>query len=74
MRSGRGRGRGRIGGYVCHFAKDLLAGKRGRNLNSWVAAGNKSDRQDRTQVQGGKWDCPVSSVGQGPESVSGGCP
>lgn len=27
MRRGRVRGRGRIGGYVCHFAaKDLLAG------------------------------------------------
>ena len=58
MRRGRGRGRERIGGYVCHFAKDLLAGL-ANEAGIRAAGGDKSDRLDRTQVQGAKWDCSV---------------
>lgn len=49
MRRGRGRGRCRIGGYICHFAKDVLAGW-ANEVEIWTAGRQQETSQtDRTE-------------------------
>jgi hypothetical protein len=76
VRRGRVGGRGRISGYVCHFAEDLLGWLGQTRIGFEELGGSRGQVRPtgRNPGSGAKCNCSVSPVGQGPDAVSGGCP